>query len=341
MAREFFEPTQLSDDSRALVATMNRILREYQRQGYDLSLRQLYYQLVSKNIITNEEKSYKRIGSILSDARLAGLVDWDMIVDRGRECVENNHWSSPSAIVNACAKQFRFDTWANQPWHVEVMVEKQALEGVLEPVCRTLDIPFTANKGYSSSSAMHEAGKRIKSKLDAGRNICVIYLGDHDPSGIDMSRDVEDRLKIFSGYRFWAPSKDEDEDPEFYRKAKETLNARYFERYRNSEYDGLEFTVERAALNMDQIQQYNPPPNPAKVTDSRAEGYIRKFGNESWELDALEPSVLARLVEEIVDRYRDEDLYAAAIERQDEARDKISNVAARLEQDEEDEEAAP
>jgi len=333
--REFFEPTQLSSESRELVTTMNRILRNYQSQGYDLSLRQLYYQLVSRNIITNEEKSYKRIGSILSDARLAGLVDWSMIVDRGRECVQNSHWDSPASIVDACANQFRFDTWQDQPWHIEVMVEKQALEGVLEPVCRRLDIPFTANKGYSSSSAMHEAGKRMKSKLDTGRNICVIYLGDHDPSGIDMSRDVEDRLKIFAGYRFWAPTKDEDEDPEFYRKAKETLNARYFTRYLNDAYDGLEFKVERAALNMDQIDEYNPPPNPAKITDSRAESYIRKFGNESWELDALEPSVLAGLVEKLVEQYRDDNLYDEALTRQDEAREKIKNVAAKLEQDEE------
>jgi hypothetical protein len=136
------------------------------------------------------------------------------------------------------------------------MVEKQALEGVLIPVCREWDVPFTANKGYSSSSAMHEAGKRIYNRFREEKKVTIIYLGDHDPSGIDMTRDVEERLRLFAEC---------SPDDEF------TVN------------------VQRVALNMDQVRAMHPPENPAKLTDSRANEYIRKFGHSSWELDASNP----------------------------------------------------
>src|ERR1700747_2259746 len=123
----------------AMILKINQILRDYEAQGYDLSLRQLYYQLVSRNIVENTERSYKNVGNLVSDARLAGMIDWSMIRDRGRNMVRNTHWESPADIVRAAAQQFRIDRWVDQPNYVEVMVEKQALEGVLEPVCGELD----------------------------------------------------------------------------------------------------------------------------------------------------------------------------------------------------------
>lgn len=312
--KQRFIPKNFRQDAVDLIHKMEAICVNYQTQGYDLSLRQLYYQLVSRNIVPNTEQSYNRVGSILSDARLAGMIDWDMIVDRGRETVQNNHWDSPASIIQACATQFRYELWEDQPWHVEVMVEKQALEGVLEPVCRRLDIPFTANKGYSSSSAMYEIGSRLREKMDDGKDITILYLGDHDPSGIDMTRDVEERLKLFSEYTYY------DEDTK--------------ENEISSTYDHLTFDVTRIALNMPQITQYNPPPNPAKMTDSRALGYIKKFGRTSWELDALEPSVLAALVTNAVEALIDEPLMDAAKKRQQVARDVISDLAARANQEE-------
>lgn len=161
-----------------MISTINGILGNYAHQGYDLSLRQLYYQLVARNVVPNTEKSYKNIGNLVSDARLSGAIDWDMIKDRGREMVENPHWNNPIHFMEVVAPQYRFDLWLDQPNYVEVMVEKQALEGVLMPVCRSLDIPFTANKGYSSSSAMYEASKRFIKRAELGKELFVVYLGD-------------------------------------------------------------------------------------------------------------------------------------------------------------------
>lgn len=273
--REQFIDKNFGADAREMIRTINGILAEYVEAGYDLSLRQLYYQLVSRNIVPNTEKSYKNIGVLVSDARLAGLVDWDVIKDRGREMIENAHWENPAEIIRQDAQVFRIDRWLDQPNYVEVMVEKQALEGVLVPVCRRFDVPFTANKGYSSSSALYEASKRFLKRAEQSKELYVIYLGDHDPSGIDMSRDVGDRLDLF---------------------VKTSLN-------RVEEIGPNEIplvNVIRVALNMDQIKQLRPPENPAKITDSRAEKYIERFGRSSWELDAIEPKRLAKLVEDAV-----------------------------------------
>lgn len=178
--KESFIDHRFSESNIAMIGKINGVLDDYAEQGYKLSLRQLYYQLVSKAWIENSVKSYKNIGSLVSDARLAGLIDWDMIEDRGRATVSNSHWTNPGSILRSAAYSFKIDKWADQPWHIEVMVEKDALSGVLEPVCANLDVGITANKGYSSSSTMYEIGKRISEKSDGYRkDVCIIYLGDH------------------------------------------------------------------------------------------------------------------------------------------------------------------
>lgn len=285
--KELFTTKRFNDDALRIIGTAEEICDDYASQGYDLSLRQLYYQFVSRDILANTEANYKRLGNIISDARLAGLIDWDAIKDRGRETISNPHWDSIGDIIRACANQYMIGLWKGQENHVELMVEKQALEGVLEPVCRKWDIGFTANKGYSSSSAMYEIGKRLADK-SCKKHCHVIYLGDHDPSGIDMTRDVEERLCLFSE---------------------------------------CVVNVHRIALNMDQVDEYNPPENPAKLTDSRANDYISKFGDSSWELDALEPRVLVELVEDKIRELIDEDLFNAATAHRDEQRKVLKKLA--------------
>jgi hypothetical protein len=300
--KEAFVSKNFGEAAIQMIRLINEILADYAQQGYDLSLRQLYYQLVSRNVVPNTEKSYKNVGSLVSDARLAGLIDWDMIRDRGREMISNPHWNSPSHFIEVAAPQYRFDLWADQESYVEVMVEKQALEGVLQPVCRELDVPFTANKGYSSSSAMYEASKRFLQRAEDGKELYVIYLGDHDPSGIDMSRDVGDRLDLF---------------------LKTSLG-------REQEIGPNELPiihVRRVALNMDQIRQLRPPENPAKITDSRAAGYIARFGRSSWELDAVEPRQLARLVREAVISVMDHRKFTANVKKQEKERKQLLKFA--------------
>lgn len=286
--KEKFIDKRFGSEALALIVTCNQILIEYEGMGYDLSLRQLYYQLVSRNVMPNSERSYKNLGNLVSDARLAGLIDWDMIRDRGRSRITNGHWETPADIIDSAASSFAIDKWIDQPTHIEVMVEKQALEGILLPVCQQLDIAFSSNKGYSSSSALYEAGKRLGRIARQDKKLVVLYLGDHDPSGIDMTRDVQERLTLFA-----------DQD----------------------------VTVERLALNMNQVRELNPPENPAKITDSRANEYIRRFGRSSWELDAIEPRALATIVTNAVMGYRDSVLWDRAIDREEGMRDQLKTMA--------------
>ena len=119
-----------------MIEKANEIIVEYAAAGYDLTLRQLYYQFVSRGLLANTDKEYKRLGSIVNDARLAGLIDWKHIVDRTRNVKRNNHWDSPQDLIEACAEQFQFDKWEGQEVRVECWIEKDALVGVIESVCR-------------------------------------------------------------------------------------------------------------------------------------------------------------------------------------------------------------
>jgi len=249
----------------AVIYQANEIIEDYQAQGFELTLRQLYYQFVARALIPNTEQSYKRIGSIINDARLAGLIDWDALEDRTRNLRGRTHWNSPSDIMDAVGRSYFKNMWSNQEYRPEVWIEKDALIGVIEGVCNELDVPYFSCRGYTSQSEMWRAGQRLERHVKNGQQPLLFHLGDHDPSGMDMSRDIADRLELFMG--------------------------------------GTQFN--RIALNMDQIAQYGPPPNPAKIEDSRAAGYIKLYGRESWELDALEPRVLADLIRSHIESYRD------------------------------------
>lgn len=262
--KNFQEPTLVT------IAQARRIIAEYQAQGFTLTLRQLYYQFVARDLIPNEQKEYDRLGRVISDARLAGLIDWGAIEDRTRNLQSLAHWDDPADMVDSIADQFRVDRWTGQDVRVEVWIEKEALAGVFTGVCRRLDVPHFSCRGYTSQSEMWSAAQRMRRHVVDGEaeRVVVLHFGDHDPSGLDMTRDIEDRLGMFLTQ-------------------KEGTHCRQLE-------------VRRVALNMDQVEEWDPPPNPAKVTDSRFQEYLRHWGGQSWELDALEPSVLTGLVEEHV-----------------------------------------
>jgi len=192
-----YVPKKFGAGSVSIIHKANAIISEYSRQGYDLTLRQLYYQFVSRDLIANKQSEYKRLGSIINDARLAGLIDWDAITDRTRNLRQNSHWRSPEAIIDACAASFQFDKWIDQPRRVEVWIEKDALAGVFERICSELDVPWFACRGYTSQSEMWAAAQRHIRYEKSHQSVTVLHFGDHDPSGIDMTRDIQDRLSTF------------------------------------------------------------------------------------------------------------------------------------------------
>lgn len=291
--RELFVPKAFNASSRAVIRQANHVLNEYRERGFVLTLRQLYYQFVQRGLIPNTMREYKKLGSIINDARLAGKIDWQMIEDRTRNLAELPRWDNPEAVIQAVARQYRTDIWDSQSVRPEVWIEKEALIGVIEPVCQEFRVPYFACKGYTSQSEQWRSGRRFRDHLLHGQRVLVLHLGDHDPSGLDMTRDNNDRLRMFSG----------------------ALHA--------------DIEIRRIALNMDQVEELSLAPNPAKITDSRFNAYSNKHGDESWELDALDPTYIDDLIRADLEGIRDPEQWDRVVAEETEARRDMQRVADR------------
>lgn len=247
--------------TRALIDVINAIVDEYAAIDLTLTLRQIFYQLVSRGLIPNTEQSYNAIGVTTNQAKLAGLVDWDAIEDRTRKFRGKTRYGGIEDLMENAQGGYHLDLWDTQTNRTFVIIEKEALYGVFAPVCFHYDVPLLAARGYPSGTVLrHFAQHQILP--NAHQDIVILHFGDHDPSGMDMSRDLEERLKLFG--------------------------------------EDATIVFKRIALNMDQINVLKPPPNPAKITDSRYDNYVKKYGQSSWELDALDPRSLQKLAEEHV-----------------------------------------
>ena len=284
-----YTASNFTDKTIGIIEIANEIVREYEEQGFSLTLRQLYYQFVARDYVANTEQSYKRLGNIISDGRRAGLIDWDAIEDRTRYVRRISHWDTPSDVMESAMRSFKLSMWENQPINPEVWIEKDALIGVISGVCGNYDVPYFSCRGYVSDSEMWRAGRRVYDNSLHGKTTLILHLGDHDPSGVDMTRDIESRLALFG-----------ELEP---------------------------FEVRRIALNIDQIDQYKPPPNPTKLTDSRASGYISKYGRNSWELDALSPAVLAELISDELGSEIDWDIWEDTVVREKQHKSELQSVA--------------
>ena len=248
-----------------------------------MTLRQVYYQLVAKAFIENSLNSYKNIGEIVKAGRYNGLIDWNALEDRTRYVRELDHYETPRDIMETAARAYHRDLWEGQEYHLEVWTEKDALIGVIERTAHRFDVSCFSCRGYTSTTALWETANRLINHAETGRYSVIIHLGDHDPSGVDMTRDIETRLIEF----------------------------------------GARFDMKRIALNSDQIDLYKPPPQPAKENDTRAKKYIKAHGKQSWELDALDPATMDALITAAIETYLDLFLYNKAKEKQEQEREAI------------------
>ena len=283
-------------ESRVLIDICNQIIAEYQQQNLTLTLRQLYYQLVARDYIPNNQKQYDRLGNIIARARDGGLVDWNAIEDRTRVLRGQRTWDDIPSIIRSNRYNYVLDRWETQKYRPFVWVEKEALSGVIQQACNAMSVQadYMSCRGYMSASAIHTEAKRMRAYMADGQTPIIIHLGDFDPSGVDMTRDNIERLELYS-------EKSVDYDFEFI----------------------------RIALNEDQIAQYNPPPNPAKMSDSRSGDFVAKYGYDSYELDALEPSVLIQLIRDEIDAFKDDDAWAEVETREAHEKEVLSKLYGR------------
>lgn len=301
MACEQFEPKVFTLAHRVEIRRANEIISEYAAQGFmTLTVRSIYYRFVARDYIPNTLRSYKRLADILNCARLAGEIDWDSIGDNIRNLDTPASWRTGVDMMDAAAEAFRHDPWEPTDTRIEVWPEKDAITGFVEPVCRRFRVPLFACRGFTSQSEAYAAGRRIRRYLAQGKRVLILHIGDHDPSGIDMTRDNERRLRMLGRV-------DEDDDFEF----------------------------RRIALNMDQIRQYEPPENPAKTGDSRIDAYralMEDYGYDdpddlpSWELDALSPTVLDEIITSHIQPEVDQKIWDRVIAEEETVRGQLADV---------------
>lgn len=344
-----------------IVAQIISICNKYKANGDTITLRQLYYQLVAADIIPNHDKVYKKLGSIKDDVVYSGLVDWDIFEDRGRVPIVAHSEENISSAFESVARRYWLNRQIGQPIHLEVWTEKDAISGILKRVTLNYNVDLIVNKGYSSSTAMYEAYTRFCECIMSEQKIKILYFGDHDPSGLDMIRDIRDRI----GFMFTRGTR--LREWEFFTKVQEWWNTRVedfgdsswdliglhpdfekLEKLFNGSYSGgsdnvLEdlwdsalltyyiqqnelFEVIPVGLTMDQIQLYQPPHNPAKLTDPRAAWYVNQFGPISWEVDALTPDNMRRIVEDAITEQMDLDIMEEVKDREQKERSQIKSI---------------
>jgi len=337
-------------DKESLCSSILSITEDFARQGYRITLRQLYYQLVKGEIIPNHITVYKKLGKVKDDMAYGGLLDWGTFEDRGRKPQNAYTEETPEGAIDRAHKYYNLDKQEGQKVHIEVWTEKDAISGILSRITEKYTVPLIINKGYSGSTAMYESYRRFLQALAAGKQIKIIYFGDHDPSGLDMIRDIEERI----GFMISRGKNDvqgkaidwfNSDDCEYsiydvaaipgFHKAVNLLKPKPTKKHKQTALAGITliylkhnnlFTVEHVGLTQEQIKKYDPPPNPAKLEDPRATGYVKKFGAVSWEVDALTPAVMTSIVEKAILKHMDKKVYNKVLTQ--EKKDKVELSAS-------------
>lgn len=281
-------------NSKDLLVEIIKVIESYDTK---LTVRQIYYQLVTKHFIENVRSQYQRVSKILVKARHDGDVDWDAIEDRTRqseggddsEKTPEGHFESAVDYLKNCWKYFRLPMWKNQPRYIEIWFEKQALQGIFSEETSKFNVTQLACRGYSS----HTMGRELQIRIEDVTNerpeikeIHIIYFGDLDPSGLDIYRFIQDMCSRF----------------------------------------GLTIKFERVAITKEQVRKYNIPPMFAKKTDSRYDKFVAEHGTDVVELDALNPTVLQELIKESIEKHFDESIHDAVVKEQGNMRDDIREM---------------
>lgn len=280
------------------------IASEYEAIGLTLSVRQCYYRFVSLALSPNGKKYYDRIGDTLAQARLDGLFPMRFLEDRSRTVGRTDSLTSLTDVDDAldlAARQIgsmpRWNLlrarWYGQPKVVSVWLEKEALSGIYQSACDAAAVGLFACKGYSSVSSLHDWVEYAAAATedDPTRVAVVLYFGDHDPDGMEIPESAERNIRRMLANGVVPGRCPEGQD--------------YNARERHAE--PLIVRFERCGLSQEQIERYEPPPFMAKPTSSRYEKYVERFGmDNAWELDALEPRVMQRLVREGCERHFDQ-----------------------------------
>lgn len=248
-----------------------------------MTLRQLFYRCVSAGLIANSQKEYDRLGGVMTRLREAGAVPRTWIVDHVRSTLKPSSWSGLQDFGETVRNSYRLDFWASLDHHVEVFVEKDAVAGTIQPVTAEYDVALRVCRGYSSVSFAGEISdewRRIEKKIYA------LYLGDFDPSGFDLERDLREKLERYAGKRIHV----------------------YDPRDPDHDYSGFTAPIiwTRLGVVASDFEAHDLIRLPIKQTDKRAPAFQRLHGNDCAEVDAIPPGELRNRVQEAIEEHIDQ-----------------------------------
>jgi hypothetical protein len=276
--------------TKEILRQVQEILEEYKGRGA-LTLRQIYYLLVSKKVIPNTLSSYKRLSRILSNARKDGIISFDAIVDRTRIPIKEPSWNGLGSFIKAVKKKYRKSKWKGQEMYVEVWLEKDALRGMIEPITSLYDLYLVVGRGYPSLSSLYEAEKRFK---EANKPVQILYLGDFDPSGENIPQTIKRNL------------------------------TKYFK------IDRKKLHIRKVALTLRDIKKYRLPSAPTKRKDSRSKKFVQKYGELCVELDALPPKILEEKLKKSIERYLNSQKFQKRLKMEKQEIKKLEEMIERL-----------
>jgi hypothetical protein len=267
------------------------------KENRPMTVRQVFYQLVVRDLIEKTENEYKMtVVRLLIDLRMSDKVSFEDIIDDSRRRRENQTFDSIADAARDTARFYRRNALSTCPDYVEIWCEKEALMGIIENVAGDYDVPIIPSKGMASLTQLYETSEYIARAAHHGKRTYIYQFGDHDPTGVKIPQAMERRLDELCDEKWDCPYP----------------------------------IIERVALTEEQIEDYDLPTRPTKREGNR---HAKDFEGDSVELDALPPDVLRGLVKECIEQHISEHELSALRAAEESEREQLEIFARRIEED--------
>ncbi len=304
--------------SKEIIPIVNNVLSQY---DFKLTVRQIYYRLISDpySLFDNNRNNYTGFDRILTRAREEGLIDWTRIEDRTRQSLGGEghiEEETPEEFMQSylwtfknCYNYYDKKMWTSQQNFIEVWVEKDALSSLVAQVCDKYRVLTFPSRGYSSFTKVKEGIGRLHKNTEiisekpgepiTNKPTYVLHLTDLDPSGLGMTQDLKKRLL---------------------------------------KYQADFIKVRRIGLDISQVTKFNLRPNPVKQADTRTADYVQVYGSDCWELDALPPDELQKIITREIKKYIDKKAWKDTEEEiekgKEEIKDRIEEITESFDEEE-------
>ena len=235
----------------------------------------------SDSVYANDMASYRALVDLLTRARIAGLIPMEVIADDTRSATIWDTHPNVQSFVRAELDEFLKGYWRDllqsQENHIEIVFEKLTVASIIKPLAAKYTIPCYPSRGYSSLPPRWELAERYRK---SGKNrLILIAVSDFDPDGEEIAHSLARSLRDDFGIK--------------------------------------KIDAFKAALTAEQVERFKLPPKiRAKKTSSNYKRFVDKHGHDAFELEALEPDVVQRVLTETIDQVLDIDAFYSELDEE-------------------------